>query len=385
MKVNYLKTSTKMALIIALISLSLSCERTAQTKSATQTYVVQAEAVHKSLYFTGTIQPLRESMLTSPMDAAISTMHFHYGQEVKKGDVVITLNSSELQKQYNDTLTDYLKAKDSFTVAQAKFHGTQELWKAGLIAKNNFISEKSSLATARVSLIQMTRKLRDMLEKMDDGSSKRLSALSIAEFDKVRQALTGQHNLIHLKAPASGVLLYPPKSGEEKMGKLRVGSAVKAGQVIALLGDLTGVSVEIDIPEIDIDKIHPGMLADITGVALGGQVLNGKLIVVNAQASTTAGSSTLPSFNAIVEVKALNEIQRRYIKVGMSATIEIAIDQGEQLLVPIAAIHQEKGLPMVKLQKNGLIHTQAITTGAALADKVIVASGLKTGDVVVYD
>ncbi|NSL17269.1 efflux RND transporter periplasmic adaptor subunit [Tatlockia micdadei] len=376
----------RLIFIFALLSLLVGCGNHAeQKKNAAQTYVVKPEPVHKSLYFTGTIQPLHESALTSPMDAVVETLHYHYGQHVKKGDVVVTLNSNELQKQYNDTLTEYLKAKDNFTVAQSKFNGTQELWNAGLISKNNFLSEKSSLATAKVSLIQATRRLTEMLEKMDDGNAQNLSELNIAEFEKVRQALAGQHNLIHLKAPADGVLLYPPKSGEENSGKLSVGSTVKAGQVLALIGDLTGVSVEIDIPEIDIDKIRPGMRAKVTGVALGNHVLKGELVAVNAQATTTPGGA-LPSFSAVVEVKALNELQRPWIKVGMSAEIEIAVDSNEQLLVPITAVRQEKGRSIVKIiTKNGSPETRVVTTGAALADKVVVASGLKSGDVVAYD
>src|SRR5262245_41057815 len=90
-----------------------------QKKRALQTYVVKAEPLNKTLYFTGTIKPLRESTLTSPMSAVVEKIHYHYGQEVKKGDLVFTLNSSELQKQYNDTLTEFLKAKDNYSVARA--------------------------------------------------------------------------------------------------------------------------------------------------------------------------------------------------------------------------------------------------------------------------
>lgn len=380
-----MKNGLALFLILSLALLSACGSRVEQKKGQVQAYKVQAEPLHKTLFFTGTIQPLHESTLTSPMDAVVETMHYHYGQEVKKGAVVFTLNSSELQKQYNDTLTDYLKAKDSYTVAQAKFTGTQELWDAGLLSKNNYLSEKSSLATARVSLMQATGKLTAMLEKMDDSRVQNLSKLSLAEFDKVRQALTDNHNLIKLKASGDGVLLYPPKKGEEKSGKLTVGASLKSGQVVALVGDLSGVSVEIEIPEIDIDKIHTGMRARITGIALGNQVLAGELVAVNAQASTSAGGN-LPSFSAVVEVKQLTALQRPWVKVGMSASIEIEIDSAEQLLVPIAALKQEKGQSVIKLQKqDGSTDTRIVTTGAALADKVVVATGLQAGDVVLYD
>ncbi|KTD61210.1 efflux RND transporter periplasmic adaptor subunit [Legionella spiritensis] len=355
-----------------------------EKKDSTMTYVVKKESIHKSLYFTGNVQPLRENTLTSPTDAVVETMNYHYGQMVRAGDVVMILNSSELQKQYNDTLTDYLKAKDSFNVAKAKFTGTQELWEAGLLSKNNYLSEKSSLDTARISLMQATRKLTEMIEKMDDKTAQHLSDLSLAEFDKVREALTTQHNRIYLKAPADGVLLYPPKSGDEKTGRPSVGTSVKSGQVIALVGDLSGISVEIDVPEIDIDKIHTGMDATITGVAMGKQVLHGKLIAVNNQASMSTGG-TLPSFNAIVEVKQLTGEQRKWIKVGMSASIELGIDSDDKLLVPIAAVQQEKGASMVMVRTSrGALEKRLVKTGAAQADKVVIEDGLNIGDVVEY-
>jgi hypothetical protein len=47
--------------------------------------------------------------------------------------------------------------------------------------------------------MQATRKLTEMLEKMDENNEQNLSALSLADFDKVRQILTSKHNIIRLK------------------------------------------------------------------------------------------------------------------------------------------------------------------------------------------
>lgn len=361
-------------LIFALAFGLIACGEKERHK-AQQIYQVKPERLQHNLYFTGTIQPLRETSITSPVGGQVQAIHVHYGQWVKKGQLLITINSSELQKQYNDTLTEYLKAKDTYAISQAKFSGTLDLWKSGLIAKNNYLSEKSSLATARVALMQVTRKLNEVTKKIDDGNGNHLTQLSLADFEKVRQALTSNHNLIQIKASADGVLLYPPKSSEDNTSKLTVGSAIKAGQVMGLIGDLSGVRVEIDIPEIDIDKIKPGISAEITGVALGSQVLQGKLVAVNAQATTT-NNNTLPSFSAAVEVKALNETQRAVIRVGMSASIALHLDTGSQLLIPIAALKQEKGNTVVQLKNaDGSTKTQVITTGPAQTDKVVVLLG----------
>ncbi len=377
-----------LSVILMVINLTSCGEEKAQqlNENKLKTYVVTAKSLHKLLHFTGTVQPIREHSIVSPMEAVVDKMNFHYGQRVKKGEVVITLNSNELQKQYNDILTDYLKAKDNYTITRAKFRGTEELWDAGLLSKNNYLSEKSSVDTARVTLMQASRKLTELLEKMDENNnSSHLSNLSLADFNKIKKILTANHNLIHLKATGDGVMLYPPKSGEDKAARINVGSAVKSGQVIALIGDLQGISVEIDVPEVDIDKIHPGMKANISGVAFGKHHLNGSLVLVNAQASNST-SGGLPSFTALVEVKHLTQGQQQWIKVGMSAAIELTVDSEKQLLIPIAAVKREQGNSVVRIKSSqGRIEKRIVTTGAAQADSVVIETGLKEGDVVVYD
>ena len=378
----------KNLILILIISLLTACGEGKKQQTDTneqQSYTVKAQPLHKVLHFTGTVQPIRESSVVSPMEAVVDKMNFHYGQRVKKGEIVLTLNSTELQKQYNDTLTDYLKAKDNYTITRAKFRGTQELWDAGLMAKNNYLSEKSGVDTARVTLMQASRKLEELLEKMDQNNdSAHLSDLSLADFDKIKKVLTANHNLIHLKATGDGVMLYPPKSGEDKTARISVGSSVKSGQVIALIGDLKGISVEIDVPEVDIDKIHPGMKAKISGIAFGKHELAGSLEVVNAQASN-GSTGSLPSFTALVEVKQLSKEQEKWIKIGMSASIELNIDSEKQLLIPIAAVKREQGNSVVRIKTAKGLEKLVVTTGAAQADSVVIETGLKEGDVVVYD
>lgn len=354
-------------------------------KPTWKSHQVQAESHEKKLFFTGTIQPIREYTLTNPLAAVVETMHYHYGQSIKKNSVVFTLKSSELQKQYNEALTEYLKAKDTYTVAQAKFAGTSDLWKSGLLSKNNFLSEKSSLNNARVSFVQSSRKLHEMIAKIGDASKNDFSSLSLGQFAKVQNALSSKHDKIFLRASGAGVLLHPPKSSDDKSERLTIGSSVKAGQVIGLIGDLSGLRIEIEVSEVDIDKVKPGMQALVKSVAFPKETLTGELVAINAQASSNSANS-LPSFSAIVEIKQLTPAQQAWVKVGMSATIELTAQSGSQLTVPIAAVRLEKGQTVVTLKdQHGALINKSVITGPAQADKVIIESGLCAGDVVVYN
>lgn len=352
-----------------------------------KTQVIHPTTLHKTLHFTGTIQPIHESSITSPADGTIDAVHYHYGQWVSKNTTVFTLNSPELQKLYHDTVTEYLKAKDSYTMAKTKFSGTEDLWNSGLLSKNNYLSEKSSLNTERVTLMQSTRKVTELLEKMGENSSAddELAGLSLSEFDKVRLALMSKHNLVQLKAPRRGILLYPPKSAGDKQAELTVGSTVKSGQVLALIGDMSGIRIDIDVPEIDMNVIQPGMPATIRGIAFGKHSFLGKLVAINAQASNK-NNGLLPSFTAIVEIRHLDEQAQKIIKVGMSASIDLSIKSQDKLLVPIKSLKQDKNITTLTiLNAKGKPEIRAVTTGAVEGESVVIESGLNAGETIQYE
>ena len=376
-------------LILVLFTVGLArCghHRNTVTSHAPHTLTVTQHHLQQSLHFTGIIQPQQETALTAPIEAIIETMPFHYGQLVNQGDVILTLNSSELEKQYNDTLTDYLKAKDNYNITKVRFNGTQQLWDDGLISKNNYVSEQSSVNTAHIALLQSTQKLNALFKQMDNQNPLDVTTLDMTQFEKVQQALNAHHNHIDLKAPTNGILLYPPKtSGDEQNNHPGIGATIKAGQVIALIGDMNGIHIDIDIPETDINKIQQGMSARVTGTALGKYILTGKVIRVNTQA-IPGGMGKSPSFSATVEVTQLSDEERKSIKIGMSAAIELIFEEDKQLLIPIKAIHQINGQRVVTIQRpNGATETREVVTGPAEADRVVIERGLKPGEVIVYD
>ena len=384
---NQQATLTRISLFLLTATILMGCQQHHRSAHALKKLTITPSTLHKTLHFTGTVQPLHESTLTSPVDGVIDAIHFHYGQTVKRGQTVFTLNSAELQKRYNDTVAEYLKAKDSYTVARAKFIGTEDLWQAGLLSKNNYLSEKSSLNTERITLMQSTRKVTELLEKMGQGNhaDDELAGLSFSEFDKVHLALMSKHNFIHLKAPSNGILLYPPKSGDDKNAQLSIGSTIKSGQVLALIGDMHGVRIDIDVPEVDISSIKQGMPATVHGIAFNKQTLQGQVVAINAQA-TNKNNSTLPSFTAIIEIKQLSHKAQLAVKVGMSATIDLILKKQSKLLVPIEALTEQHGQTWLTIKRpDGRVQRSPVTTGAVEGERVIIEKGLHAGDVILYE
>ncbi len=363
----------------------LSCSKPKHIFTPTKTYTVSLQTLHQTLNFTGSVQPLHATAVTSPINGLVESMQHRYGDKLNVGDPILTISSAELQKEFNNTLTDYLKAKENARLAQVKFNGTRDLWDAGILAKNVFLSEQSGLNSTRIALVQARMRLTELLEKLSEPALSNLKKLSFDTFHQVQTALSSPHNQIKIFAPCAGVLLYPPKTERSGTEQIHPGSSVKSGQVLAMMGDLSGIRLEINVPEVDLQLLHVGLPATIHGIAFDTHGLSGTLTAINAEAlnDSTGG---LVSFTAMVDVTELNPDQQQWIKVGMSASIELQIDTQQSLLVPITALTQNGNQHLVYVRNpSGKIEPRSVITGAVHDDQVVIQSGLQAGDIIVYD
>ncbi len=373
-------------LSLCVLALLASCKEKVKVKKIIKSYTVTKQHNSDELYFSGTIEPIHIEAVVVPADATIVERHFNYGVYVQKGTSLATVNSPQLQRDYDDSLTSYLKAKDELEIAKAKFAGTQKMWDVGLVPRNTYKSEKSALYTNEISYMQSKNKLIEMLSHSEKVSMKDFENLQLTDFRKVRQALGKHLNLIPLISPATGIALKPSSDSDSAVTDIKVGSQVKQGDVMVLIGDMKGLAIDIKVAEINIDKIRPGMKATVTGVAFPDDELEAEVKTVNAQAISESGSSGgLPMFQATIEVPEITAEQRKLIKVGMSAKVSVAVSYKDSLTTPIKSIFQHKGKTYVHVRLgNGKVVRREIVTGAPTDDMVIVESGLKEGDVVVW-
>ena len=89
---------TLFALTIVLSSVILFGCKDSATSQQVKTTVVEAKAkaVVTPLDFKGTLEPIRQVSLASPVDGRIARLYFAYGNAVKKGQKIVSINSKAL-------------------------------------------------------------------------------------------------------------------------------------------------------------------------------------------------------------------------------------------------------------------------------------------------
>lgn len=374
----------KKIIIAALALLTVACKEKADQPLVDKSWQVTEQVQSEKLYFSGEIRPIRVAAVAASADAMVKEMKFQYGALVTKDQVLVVLSSEQQKKEYDDVLTQFLKAKDALDVAKAKFAGTEELWQAGLVSENSYKGDKSTLFSNRIAFLQAKLKLVQMAKKVKDIRADNVLNLSLNDFDKVRSLLEKNKSIILLRSPFDGIALLPESGSDKK--EIREGSQIKNSEVITLIGDISGLSILIKVPEINIEKIKPGMKAVVTGVAFPGLSLDAKLESINAQANASSGAAGgLPIFSARVVIPKLTEAQKTAIKVGMSASVTINLSDKKRLMIPIEAVQQKQNKVVVKVkQKNGEVKEVEIKTGYSNGTEVAVESGLSVGETIVW-
>ncbi len=385
-----------MVLVVALIS---SCDKKEKAKKQTTLKVITVEpkATVKRLYYTGKLEPIKNIAVFSPVDGRVHKLFFIYGESVKEGQELVTINSSKLVDSYRQAVSDYLTKKATYINGIQTYQGNIALHDAGVISDSEFINDKNTYETNLLNFYQSRFELEKVL-KQAGMAPKEVEALSLNDTKQLNSILEKHFKNIKVVSPGTGVALLPTKnddsdsssgSGGGNVGaKLTEGSNVSQNQLLLSIGNLNGLSAQLSVSETDINEIHDGLPAIITGDGFQGIELHGSVTQVSYQADPDAqsGDSGLSMFTVQVAVPKITEAQRTVIRVGMTCKVEIDIKSKPTLRVPINAVQQVDGKSQVEIQDaTGKTKMVTVQTGATSVDQVEIIGGLKAGDKVVVN
>lgn len=351
--------------------------------SIPKTMIVKKSIAGNTLFYTGIIQPLKTVVIPSPVDGAIIDMPFQYGDEVKAGQLLFKLSSSKFLSDYKSALMQYVKAKNDFNTTKIQLSESEFLHKNQLISDDDFKMKQSAYYASQLALLQAKDALEMILHQLHVTTID-LSTLSIADIDKITNALhlnmTSKH--LQILSPTTGIILAASK-GNEDSKKITKGDMVKEGDVLAVIGDMNGLSVRIKVSELTINQLEVGRKVKMTGIAFPEQELEGVIQQVDRQGEGSANG--LPTFSVLITVPTLTPLQKKLIHVGMSAKVEIKVEDEPSLMLPISAVKEKNGNFYVRLynEKRKSIHEVEVVTGKTSQSSVAINHGLKPGDHVV--
>ncbi len=229
----------------------------------------------------------------------------------------------------------------------------EELLLAVRMAESVGRSEVPNVAAGAEALLESARR-RLAYWDISDAQVRRL-----IETGEVRKTLT-------MHAPVSGIVM--------EKGVFE-GQAVRSGQNLYMIADLSGVWVNAEVFEADAALVREGMPAEVSIAALPGQSLGGRIEYVYPTVEDRTRSMrariTIPN-------------PRSELKPGMYATVTFRPELGEVLTVPGSAVlySGERAIAFVDMG-GGSIMPHELSLGIRGAGYVEVLEGVEPGQRVV--
>jgi len=392
----------------ASISSSPTSSPTAQG-AATTVMPVTPQPVTTSIALTGKLLPLQMVNLTSPISGKIAQVMVHYGDVVKAGQPLLTMDVSEARIKHREAKAAHIKALAAYkqmekwdtsadvarahrSLAKAKMslenqkktlEETERLFKKGIIPATEYESAKHQYANQQMDYQSAQEEQKAALEK-GNTDNQRVSRFELDNAEaRLKQTEQDMANATVL-APVAGIVMKPPASGQAKEGKnIERGASFQQGELLLAIGDLTGYSVNCKVDEVDVTKVKLAQKVRVSGDAFPGEQLHGVIQSISPHADEGDSGKGSPSFGIRVVIDEVSPELRKRIMVGMTANLEIIIyEKPDALMVPLSAVKEENGKRYLVRKKSEAGEKIEVTTGYTTQDTVEITSGIKAGDMI---
>ncbi len=194
------------------------------------------------------------------------------------------------------------------------------------------------------------------------------------------QNLQDAMNNYTITAPISGTII-------EKDAK--VGDAVKAGDTLCIVYDLSYLEMSINVDELQISSITVGQKVQITADAVPDKTYVGTVTRVSMKGTSNSGTTTYPVTIRIDDTDGLRP--------GMNANAEIVVAEAKNaLVVPNAAVMRGSYVLVTQDSPSaanadttmeapeGFVYVP-VKTGVSDDDYTQIVSGIQEGDTIGYD
>jgi HlyD family secretion protein len=306
---------------------------------------------------TGQIKPKTYAVIGSTAEGRITHLYAREGDRVKKGEVLAVVENVGQEAQVSGQkaaiaaaqtdISSYIAAEKTAEAnvehAQADLEQkkldwdrAQSLYKAGIMAKQDYDAKKAAYDTDVASLAQAQAGVNQA--KANTASARGHLGTQIATLRSYENALS----LTEATAPFDGVVTDEPvREGETVVPGIQNSN----GSTFMTIADMSVVTAEVKVDETDIVNVKIGQPAEVSVDAIPGKVFKGHVTLVGDQAllrstgvatsQSTTGTEEAKDFKVVVTLDQPSD----ELRPGLSTTAKITTAQKSNVLaLPIQAL-----------------------------------------------
>jgi len=379
---------------------------------------------------TGQIKPKTYVNLGATAMGRVTHLNVKEGDRVKKGQIVATIENVQQEASVagqqaaieaaKTDIASYIAAertaeanlehaKADLEQKKLDWDRAQSLYKAGIMAKQDYDAKKAAYDTDTASVNQSQAQVHQAKAQTDSarGHMRTQEATLRANIDMLGRTLA--------IAPFDGLVTNEPvREGETVVEGIQNAQ----GSTLMTIADMSVVTAEVKVDETDIVNVKNGQAADVTIDAIPGKVFKGHVTLVGDQAllrssgvatsQSTTGTEEAKDFKVVVTLDQPSD----ELRPGLSTTAKITTAHKNSVIsLPIQAltmhapetpsnsgkveaasapssgakVPEQQGVFVVAKDAHGKMRAKfvPVTTGITGATDIEVLSGLNEGTEVV--
>jgi len=312
---------------------------------------VSVDTIFNEVSFSGKVYPDKDLMVLPKVPGKVTAVNVVVGQNVKKGDILFTLDKEDVEKQVeqarvalNGAKTSYELNKEKIENAKENFERTKKLYEEGAVSQSQF--EQAQLAASDKSL---------------EAAQIQVNQAQLA-YDQAIDAL----NNLTVTAPSDGIV---------SSVNIEVGEMASNAQPAITIVDVNKIFVQINVPENIINEIKTEQEVSVIIESVSKEPIAGKIDSINPAADART---------QLYPVKIYIQNPNDMIKPGMFAKVKLNTDKRDNVLVINSeAVLQKNGEKVVYVIENDKAVEKIVATGLDTGSFVEIVNGLKNGEKII--
>ena len=273
-----------------------ACSKPKAESSVIRTETVRRRTIVVAAEATGIVEPVNIVEVKSKASGQINRMTVETGSDVMPGDLLVQLDTRDVDARYNQAKADRDAAKSRLDVALETRRRQRQLFQERIITEQEFqqgLADSSSSATAFI--------------RAD-------AALDIAQ--QQREDAT-------VRAPIAGTIIDKTVS----VGSVITSStgSMGAGTTLLKMADLSRVRVRAKFNETDIGNVQPGLAATVTVDAFPEAPFRG---IVEKIEPIAVVEQSVTMFPVLISI----DNAERKLKPGMNGEVAVRLDERSDVL-----------------------------------------------------
>ncbi len=305
------------------------------------------QTIEEAIEASGFVEPVISTDVRSEISGRIAHIYVEPGETVVRGQKLVELDRTALITELTEAQRHYQAELLRMDQARRNYERLQGLFSKNFAQESEFLDTETAYELSKIQV--EVRKAQ--LEKAEENLSKTI-----------------------ITAPQPGII----SDLNINEGQVIIGAtSVNQGTLLMVIHDLGDLYVKLSVNELDIEKLEPGMAAEVTFDALPNLTFNGKVSSVHPFA---INENNLRVFT----VEITFDPGGKRVRPGISANVRIVTSRVEDAVaVGLSAVFNERGEHYVYvIDANGNREKRPVKIGINNNMWIEIREGVEAGETV---